>query len=151
MRCPNVHQSIPRSLRYHENRCNRFCSCSLHNRCNFCFLGGGGRGWAKASAKRTRSVRHARRGKRLLARFALAVARLTKAKKKNNARCAGYHSWTKIKCGILEKKKKTKQSPQARREGRVLNEMKRLFNKLIVVFVESMRLLVRLPILIIKI
>ena len=36
---------------------------------------------AKASAKRTRSARHARRGTKLLARFALALARLKNAKK----------------------------------------------------------------------
>ena len=112
MRCPNVHQSIPRSLRYHQNRCNRLCSCSLHNRCNFCFLGegggGGGLGEGKRQADEERQTRAT--GEEAPRSLRACLRSPDKSEKqKNNARCAGYHSWTKIKCGILEKKKnKTK-------------------------------------------
>ena len=105
---------------------------------------------AKASAKRAGSARHARRGKASMlstyeqqtyfrssllsprsddrkyvccSQATLAFARLKNAKK-NNACCAGYHSWAGVKVGIYEKKKNS-QRQQAKALS-VKNGMKRL-------------------------
>ena len=68
---------------------------------------------AKARRKQATRARHMRLWKALLARFALAFARLKT--RKNNARYAGYHSWAKIKGGIYYEKNYISQ--QAKREG----------------------------------
>ena len=82
--------------------------------------------------------------------------------KKNNACYAGYHSWAKIKGGIYEKKKKKKTTREVdqRQEGKGFSVKNKTYFERnedcvwlanMVVSVESMRSLLRLPILIINI